>query len=196
MSGPLDLIFGDDWGTAAVVPPVDPASGGHGPFGRRYFGRRHFGPRYFPPAVVVVVPPAAGTFLEALRTRLVDAPTLSDLTGVYLTTSPAGAAFPYLVASVVDEFAEVNSSESYYESVQMQFDLLALDADECLALGRAARELLLPRAANPSLAFGDGYELARWATRARGPYAEGAGMPEGETVWRYRWEMTHMIGRD
>jgi hypothetical protein len=147
-----------------------------------------------------VAPPFPGvggsTFLEALVTRLAGSGSLSDLTGVYLTTSPPGAEFPYLVLNVVDELAEVNSSESYYESVQMQFDVLATDADLCLRLGRAAREVLLPRAANPPLAFEDGYEMSRWATRARGPYAEGAGMPEGETVWRYRWETTHMIGRD
>lgn len=164
MSSPLDLIFGDDWGTGGGAPPWAGTPG--------------------------------STFLEALVTRLDGASSLAALTGVHLTTSPPGAAFPYLVLNVIDEFAEINSSESYYESVQMQFDVLATDADECLALGRAARELLLPRAANPPLSFDDGYEMARWPTRTRGPYAEGAGMPEGETVWRYRFETVHTLGRD
>lgn len=153
-------------------------------------------PYYATGPASTVAAPAAANFLEALRTRLRGLSELADLTDVYLTTAAPGAPFPYLLIHLLDEDPEVNTSESYYELVMMQYDLLSLDADEAYTLGRAARQALLPKAENPPLEFQDGYEMTRLPGRAKGPYAETQGMPGGETVWRYRFEFTHMIGRD
>jgi hypothetical protein len=149
-----------------------------------------------PSATTVVPEPDAATFLEALQTRLVGLDALESLSGVWLNNPPPGAAFPYLIFHVIDQDAEINTSESYWESALMQYDVLSTDAGEAHDLGTAAREALLPRSTNPPLEFADGYEMARLPGRRRGPYDDGGGDPGGRTVWRYRFEMTHMIGRD
>ncbi len=138
----------------------------------------------------------AADFLTALRARLLSLDALDDLADVYLTASPAGAEFPFLVVNVVGENPFINTTESFYEEVECQFDCFAEAAEAAEVLGKAARRALLPKADNPPLLFEGGYEMTRLPGRAVGPYRESWGMPGGDAVWRYRFDVTFLIGRN
>ena len=138
--------------------------------------------------------PVTATFLEALRTRLLEIPSLSDLTDVYLTTSPPHAEFPYLVINRLYQTPFINTSESYYKEVGVQFTVFSLDDFEAGRLGDAAYDALLPTTANPPLEFTEGYEMTRLQGQSHGPTSENWGMPAGDIVWRHHFDYTWLIG--
>jgi hypothetical protein len=145
----------------------------------------------------VVIPEPTATFLEALRTRLLETDGLEELADVYLTTSPPAADFPFLVMNRLWESPAINASRSYYKEVEMQFDVFSQDDVEATEIGEAAYDGLVWDSSAPDpLLFARGYEMARFQGDADGPTTDGGGGIGGDAVWRYRFNYTFLVGKD
>lgn len=137
----------------------------------------------------------AATFIEALRDRMVSSLSLARLTDVFMSSSPPGVAFPYMVIDYLHTIPNLHRND-YWETSTVQFTILALDAMEAYTLGLAAWAELAPGEGESPLGFADGEEFQRRIPgMKRGPYHQRDAGPGGETVWTYLFYYDFIISR-
>src|SRR4051794_13006741 len=74
------------------------------------------------------------TFWEALRSFLKYDPDLVDLSEVYFRRSAPVPVYPFLVVSPIDARPELNNTEDYWKSEQVQFSIVSTDDVEAVTL--------------------------------------------------------------
>ncbi len=159
-------------------------------FGPRFWGPLYFGPRYFPRG--------SGTtddFFSALRARFQNTAGLADLSDVYLRQTGPKPTYPFLVMTDISAYPEINTTDSYFETVNLQFNVFAEDEPTAADLGAVAFGALLPIDANPALRFADGYEMIRLPGMNRIGLDPGLSSG-GKPVWNFMFSYRFLIGRN
>jgi hypothetical protein len=89
----------------------------------------------------------------------------------------------------------INTSDSYYKDVAVQFTVLSQDEVASADLGDAAFDALFPEGANPPIRFVDGKEITRLPGMSHGPTADPTGPTGGDLVWRTAFDYTFLVSR-
>lgn len=141
-------------------------------------------------------------FREALRDVLLAAPGAGDLLDAYYQQPPPGAAFPFLVFSLLWQRTVIITTSRYYREASYQVTVYAIDTDEASgseqadAIAQALYDALLPVADAEPIVFSGGYEMTRYPGPGtyHGPDAQDSVGVRGRTVWMAHFDYSWLIG--
>lgn len=140
-------------------------------------------------------PVVAPTLTAALRDRLLAAPALADLTGVYLSFVVEDSAYPYLILDY-PQVVPTPHGAGYWEVVTAQFTVMARTSSEAYRLGLAAWSELAPGGWDAPLVFADGEEFQRRIPLpTRGPFRQPRLGPGAGAVWSFVFSYRFVLDR-
>lgn len=145
------------------------------------------------------------SFWDVVRAYLLLAPTLSDLTDIYFWSAKPGFKYPFMIVSPIQDTPEVNNSELYLESSDVQFSVVCSGPtcdEDAEAIGQAAYRWLAPKALNdagevisrPRLVSTYANETAAIPGRKYRAMQPGRG-PNNQNVFAFHFRYTFLVTR-